>query len=34
MQGVRLCDSVIFARGELFSYYHSGRLAQLLSEKR
>ena len=34
MQGVRLCDSVIFARGELFSYYHSGRLAQLLSEER
>lgn len=34
MQGVRLCDSVIFAKGELFSYYHSGRLAQLLSEKK
>lgn len=34
MQGVRLSDSVIYARGELFSYYHSGRLSQLLPEKR
>ena len=33
MQGVRLCDSVIYADGALFSYYHSGRLAQLLPEK-
>ena len=34
LQGVRLSDSVIYARGELFSYYHSGRLAQLLPEKK
>ena len=34
MQGVRLCDSVIYAGGELFSYYHSGRLSQLVPEKR
>lgn len=34
MQGVRLCDSVIYARGELFSYYYSGRLARILPGKR
>ena len=33
MQGVRLCDSVICAKGELYSYYYSGRLAKLLPEK-
>lgn len=33
MQGVRMSDSVIYASGDLFSYYHSGRLALLLQNR-
>ena len=29
MHGVRLCDSVIYADGKLYSYYHSGRFKEL-----
>lgn len=29
MHGARLCDSIVFAEGSLYSYYHSGRLKEL-----